>query len=86
MAKPGFGFKVWTAVLSVFIAVMLFPNVVGKHGVGKSLVITALAVGAIWMMYFVIGRVISRAVSEELKRKSRDKPGSDRDLKPKTRD
>jgi uncharacterized membrane protein len=73
MAKSELGFKIWTAVLSVFVAVMLFPNIVGKHGVGKSLVITVLAVGAIWMMYFVIGQVISRAVSEELKRKSREK-------------
>ncbi len=73
MAKPGFGFKVWTAALSVFVALMLFPNIVRKQGVGKSLVITVLAVGAIWLMYFVIGRVIDQAVSEELKRKSREK-------------
>ena len=73
MAKPGLGFRIWTAGLSVFVAVMLYPNIVGKHGVYKSVVITALAVGAIWMIYFVIGRVISRAVSEELKRKSREK-------------
>jgi hypothetical protein len=29
--KPGFGFKIWTAFLSVFVAVMLFPNILGKH-------------------------------------------------------
>ena len=44
--KPGLGFKLWTAALSVFVAVMLFPNIVGKHGVGMSLLITALAVGS----------------------------------------
>jgi len=76
MAKPGLGFKVWTVALSIFVALMLYPNIVAKHGVGKSLVITALAVGAIWLMYFVIGRVINWAVSEELKRKGR-KPSTD---------
>jgi hypothetical protein len=70
--KPGLGFKIWTAALSVFVAVMLYPNIVGRHGVAKSLVITTLAVGAIWLMYFVIGRVINGAVAKELKRKSRE--------------
>jgi len=75
-AKPGLGFKIWTAILSVFVAVMLFPNIVGKHGVWKSLLITALAVGAIWLMYFVIGQVISWAVSEELKKRELKRPKS----------
>jgi threonine/homoserine efflux transporter RhtA len=75
MAKPGPGFKIWTAALSVFVAVMLYPNIVGRHGVGKSLVITAVAVGAIWLMYIVIGRVISSAVANELKRRSVRSPG-----------
>jgi hypothetical protein len=73
-AKPGLGFKIWTVFLSVFVAVMLYPNIVGKHGVGKSLLITALAVGAIWLMYFVIGRIIAWAVSEELKKKELQRP------------
>ncbi len=72
-AKPGIGFRVWTASLSVFVAVMLFPNIVGKHGVVKSLLITVLAVGAIWLMYFVIGRLINGAVAKELKRKSAER-------------
>lgn len=72
-AKPGIGFKVWTAFLSVFVAVLLYPNIVGRHGVARSLFITALAVGAIWLMYFVIGRVINGAVANELKRKSAEK-------------
>jgi Kef-type K+ transport system membrane component KefB len=78
-AKPKLGFKSWTAALSVFVALMLYPNIVGKHGVAWSLVITTLAVGAIWLMYFVIGRVINWAVSEELKRKSREKQDGGRD-------
>lgn len=72
MAKPGLGFKIWTAALSVFVAILLYPNIVGKHGVEKSLLITVLAVGAIWLIYLVIGRLINRAVSEELKRKSQE--------------
>ena len=74
-AKPGLGFKIWTAALSVFVAVMLYPNIVGRHGVAKSLLITALAVAAIWMMYAVIGRVINGAVAKELKRRSGERPG-----------
>jgi hypothetical protein len=72
-AKSGLGFKIWTGALSVFVAVMLFPNIVHKHGVGRSLLITGLAVGAIWLMYVVIGRLIDWAVAEELKKKSRQK-------------
>ncbi len=72
-AKPGIGFRVWTASLSVFVAVMLFPNIVGRHGVVKSLLITVLAVGAIWLMYFVIGRLINGAVAKELKRKTAER-------------
>jgi len=73
-AKPGLGFKIWTASLSVLVAVMLFPNIVGRHGVWKSLLITALAVGAIWLMYFVISRLISWAVSEDLKKRELKRP------------
>jgi hypothetical protein len=69
-AKPGLGFKIWTAALSVFVAVMLYPNIVSKHGVEKSLLITALAVGAIWLMYFVVGRLINGALARGLRRRS----------------
>jgi hypothetical protein len=79
--RPGSGFRIWTAALSVFVAVMLFPNIVGKHGVWKSLLITVLAVGAIWLMYLVVGRVINGAVAKELKRKSVEEKGRDPDLK-----
>jgi hypothetical protein len=80
-AKPGLGFKIWTAALSVFVAAMLFPNIVHKHGAAKSLAITALAVGVIWLMYFVLGLVINDAVARELKRKSAEKEGRDPDAK-----
>jgi uncharacterized membrane protein YjjP (DUF1212 family) len=66
------GFRIWTAFLSVFVAAGLFPTIVGRRGVWASLLITALAVGAIWAMYFAVGRFIEWAVAEELKRKSRE--------------
>ena len=69
-AKQNLGFKLWTAFLSVFVAVMLFPNIVGKHGIGKSLLITTLAVGAIWLMYLAISRLIEWEVSKRMRRKS----------------
>lgn len=72
-AKQEFGFKMWTTLLSIFVAVMLYPNIVGKHGVVKSLFITILAVGAIWLMYFVIGRLINGAVAKELKRRTAER-------------
>jgi dolichyl-phosphate-mannose--protein O-mannosyl transferase len=67
-SRSALGFRIWTAALSVFVALVLYPNIVRKHGVGNSLVIVALPVGAIWLMYFVIGRVINGAVAKELKR------------------
>ena len=80
-AKQGLGFKIWTTLLSVFVAVVLFLNIVSKHGVVKSLVITALAVGAIWLMYLVAGRVINGAVAKELKRRSAETEVRDPDMK-----
>lgn len=67
--ESGIGFRIWTAALSLFVALMLFPNIVGRHGAIKAALITALAVGAIWTMYFVIGRLINGAVERELRRK-----------------
>jgi len=81
MSKPGLGFKIWTAILSVFVAVMLFPNILGKHGVWKSLLITALAVGAIWLMYFAISRFIEWEVSKELRRRGAAPDGEKKDDK-----
>ncbi|OGD22032.1 MAG: hypothetical protein A2W03_15720 [Candidatus Aminicenantes bacterium RBG_16_63_16] len=75
MTKPDLGFKIWTAALSVFVAVMLLPNILHKHGLGKSLLITGLAVGAIWLMYFVIGRLINGVVAKELKRRAAESDG-----------
>jgi len=81
MAKQELGFKIWTTLLSIFVAVMLYPHIVGKHGVGKSMLITAIAVGAIWLMYFVIGRLINGAVAKELKKKAEKRQGGHPDAK-----
>jgi dolichyl-phosphate-mannose--protein O-mannosyl transferase len=80
-AKAAFGFRLWTAALSAFVAVMLYPNIVGKHGVARSLVITALAVGAIWLMYAVVSRVINAEVAKELKRRSAETEARGPDMK-----
>jgi hypothetical protein len=64
------GFKIWTILLSVFVAVLLFPAIVGRQGIARSLPITALAVGAIWFMYLGVGKFIEYAMSEELKKRS----------------
>ena len=74
-AKQKLGFKIWTTLLSLFVALMLYPNIVRKHGVGKSALITALAVGAIWLMYLVIGRLINGAVAKELKKRNSERSG-----------
>jgi len=79
MAKPDLGFKIWTAFLSIFVTVMLF--IFGKFSIWKSLLIAAIAVGAIWMMYFVIGQLISRAVSQELKKRSRNPSADEKDAR-----
>jgi predicted RNA-binding Zn-ribbon protein involved in translation (DUF1610 family) len=69
------GFKIWTALLSVFVASALFPSIVGRHGVKKSLLITFLAVCAIWGMYYAVGKLISWAVADELKRRAQKGEG-----------
>jgi hypothetical protein len=46
---------------------MLFPTIVAEHGVGMSLFYTSLGVGFIWFLYFCIGKLISRAVAEEMR-------------------
>lgn len=74
----GLGPKIWTSALSIFVAVMLFPNIVGRHGVVISLGIIALAVGVIWLMYAFIGWLISGAVAAELKRRNRGHGDGDR--------
>jgi hypothetical protein len=74
-AKPGLAYKIWTTFLSVLVAVLLFPTLVGRRGVGLSLVITALAVGVIWLMYFGISRFIEYEISQELKRRTRKQGG-----------
>ena len=79
MAKPDLGFKIWTAFLSIFVTVMLF--IFGKFSIWKSLLIAAIAVGAIWMMYFVIGQLIGRAVSQELKKRSRNPSADEKDAR-----
>ena len=65
--------------MSKFVAVMLYPNIVGRHGVVKSLLITALAVGVIWLMYAFIGGLINGAVAAELKRRGQEPGKKDRD-------
>ncbi len=69
--KPGIGFKIWTIFLSLAFALLLFPTIVGRLGVGMSILYTGLGVGFIWFLYFAIGRFLEWAVSEELKRRSR---------------
>ncbi len=72
-AKPRNGFKLWAAFLSATFALLLLPNIVGRHGVWMSLFYTGLGVGFIWLLYFAVGRFIDWRVSEELKRRSREK-------------
>jgi hypothetical protein len=49
--------KVLATAFSVVFAVLLFPSIVGVHGVAKSLVFTALGVGFIWLVYFMLGNL-----------------------------
>ncbi len=81
-AKPGLGHKIWTAALSVFAAAILFLNIIREHGPVKALFFTALAVGIIWTMYFVIGRILNGAVATELKRRSAEQDARDQDAGP----
>jgi len=70
MARPITVFKVWTILLSVVFGVLLFPNIVDKHGFWLSLFFTAAGIGVIWLVYFGIGHFIDWAVSKEIKRRN----------------
>jgi hypothetical protein len=70
--KSHWGAVVWTTILSVTFALLLFPSIVGLHGIGMSLLYTGLGVGFIWFLFFLIGRLVNHAVSEELKRRGTD--------------
>jgi hypothetical protein len=83
-AKPGTGFKVWTAVLSLTFALLFFPTIVGRHGVMMTLLYTGLGVGFIWLLYFGIGRFLEWAVSEDLKRRKHGEQGDAQNREPKS--
>ena len=69
-ARPVMVFRVWTTLLSIVFAVLLFPNITGKYGILLSLLFTAGGVGVIWLMYFGIKHFLDWLVSEELKRRN----------------
>jgi hypothetical protein len=59
--------------LSVLFAVLLFPSIIGIHGVAKSLGFTLLGVYVIWIMFFLWSWVISSIVEDEIRRRTADK-------------
>ena len=67
--KTHWRYKVWTLFLPVTFAVLLFPNIIDIHGFGMSLLYTGMGVGFIWFQYFLIGQLLHRAVTKELKRR-----------------
>lgn len=70
MARPITVFKAWTILLSVVFGVLLFPNIVDKHGFWLSLFFTATGIGVIWLVYFGIGHFIDWTVSKEIERRN----------------
>lgn len=42
-------------VFSLTFAFLLFPEIVGIHGVFKSTLFVGLGVGCIWILYFLLG-------------------------------
>ena len=69
--KPATVFKVWTVLLSIIFAGLLFPNIIDQHGLWMSLLYTALGVGVIWLAYFGIGQLLQWVVSKELEERNR---------------
>ena len=62
-------FKIWTAILSIVFAVLLFPNILDKHGLWMSMLYTAMGIGVIWMAYYGIGRFIDWIVDKEINKR-----------------
>lgn len=73
--KPGFGFVLWTWVISILAAIALFWSIVDRHGAWKSILMSALAIGAIWLTHFGISRLIQYDVTREMKKRSRKEAG-----------
>lgn len=48
---------IFAVILSVTFAVLLFPEIVGVHGVLKSTAIVGLGVAVIWTFYFLLGHL-----------------------------
>jgi hypothetical protein len=46
-------------VFSITFAFLLFPEIVGVHGVAKSAFFVGLGVVCIWLFYFMLGRLFS---------------------------
>ncbi len=68
--RPPKIFKIWTAILSIVFAVLLFPNILDKHGLWMSMLYTAMGIGVIWMAYYGIGRFIDWIVNKDITKNS----------------
>lgn len=59
-------------IASTIVGVMLPPGIVDRHGIGRTLFFTVLAISVIWFWFFVISHVINSIVSDELKKKEEE--------------
>ena len=64
-------YRVVTAVISAFFAVMLFVNIVDIHGVAMSLLFVAMGVAVIWGIYYFFLGSVFRHFYEKGKRDGR---------------
>ena len=63
--------RILATIFSLTFAVLLFPSIVGVHGVFKSSIFTMLGVGFIWFLYFMLGSLFTH-IHEEGKKEGRD--------------
>ena len=75
MTRPHKAATIWTILLSVTFAVLLFPVLLSDHGLLPALAYTALGAGVIWAIYFAVGGGL-KWVAEEAARESEKKHNS----------
>lgn len=63
--------RVLATVFSVAFAILLFPSIVGVHGIARSAGIVLLGVAFIWIVYFGLGALF-RSLYEEGKKDASD--------------
>jgi hypothetical protein len=60
-------------ICSTVFAVMLFPSIINRHGVARSLLFTLLGIVVIWVFFLLWSWLINSIVESEVRKRMADK-------------